>query len=313
MLLVEIFAALGLIGFLSAVLMGVTVVGLCRYGDRYRLFFDKLKTLKGLELVKEMSKVYYAVLNKFPGRNVGFKQRGVLSKSKFFGLYVEHLLLFYWVAGTILVLAFRPIEQAEVTSSLLQAAAFVTLLTINVASDAVSLLWTKRCIAMLAVPKAHLNLKRLFKALTQDIIVAVALMLVVQFVSNGLYAVQIGRPHRFWECLLDWKTAFKPYAAADPTFSTIQFPGQLIITCTTYLPSLFFYFLCTAIICLMPAYRVLLWLFNLFNLSDPNHSSAELGAACTQLGFIGLMVGVATFGMTSAAVFIGAWVLIRPV
>ena len=175
--LIYLFAGLGLAGFFSSMFMGVTVVGVCRYGARYRRFFERLKTLGTLATIREMARVYLAGLNGFLGPSVGFKQEGVLEKSKYLGPYVEHLLLFYWVSATVLVLSFRPVEPpVEPSSSLLLAAAFVVLLTINVASDAISLLWTKRCIALLSLPKNSLTFKRLLTVLAQDIAVAVILI-----------------------------------------------------------------------------------------------------------------------------------------
>ncbi|MGT2502312.1 hypothetical protein ACVOMS_18635 [Bradyrhizobium guangxiense] len=305
--LIYLFAAIGLAGFVVSMFMGVTVVGVCRYGATYRRFFERLKTLGTLETIKEMAGVYLVVLNKFLGPKVGFKQQGVLEESKYLGPYIEHLLLLYWVSATILVLSFRPVEPStESTSSVMQAAAFIVLLTINVVSDAISLLWTKRCIALLVVPREPVRLRRLITILTQDILVAFLLMIVVQFVSNGLYAVQIGRPSSALSYMFDAYTAFKPYHAVDPAFSNIEFPGQLVITCTTYLPSLLFYFTCLLIICLLPFYNFLIWILGIFNLE-----SARRATGCTQVGFIGSLAGVGGLAVGSGALFVGAWIFIR--
>jgi hypothetical protein len=43
MLLIYTFAGLSLVAFLSALFMGVTVVGVCRYGAQYSRFFERLK------------------------------------------------------------------------------------------------------------------------------------------------------------------------------------------------------------------------------------------------------------------------------
>lgn len=302
------FAGLGLAGFFISMFMGVTVVGVCRYGKRYRQFFEKLKTLGTLATIKEMARVYLVALDKFLGPRVGFKQPGVLEKSKYLGPYIEHLLLLYWVSATILVLSFRPIEpQQEGTSSLLLAAAFIVLLTINVISDAISLLWTKRCIALLVAPDVPLTLKRLVVVLSQDVVVAVFLMVIVQLVSNGLYAVQIGRPTDALSYMIDIQTAFKPYGAVDPRFSQMQFPGQLLITCTTYVPSFAFYFFCVFIACLMPFYNFLIWILGIFNLEAKRRAPA-----CSQLGFIGSLAGVGGFAVSSGALFVSTWMLIRP-
>jgi hypothetical protein len=302
------FALVGLVGFFSSMFMGVTVVGVCRYGTRYQEFFNLLKTLGTLASIKEMARIYLKILNKFLGPNVGFKQDGVLQKTKFFGMYIEHLLLLYWVSVTILVLAFRPAESPfETTNSFLLAAAFVMLLTINVASDAVSLLWTKRCIALLVIPSGSLTLKKLVVVLAQDILVAVILMVLVQLVSSGLYAVQIGRPGEFFKYMFDFRTALKPYVATDPNFSEFQFPGQLVITCSTYIPSFAFYLTCLAIVCLMPFYNFAIWVLGIFNVDQGMRS-----AKCTQVGFIGSLVGVGGFAMGSGALFVSTWMLIRP-
>lgn len=230
-----------------------------------------------------MAHVYLKGLNRFLGPKVGLRQKGVLKRSKFFGPYIEHLLLFYWIVATILVLSFRPVEpSSDGASSLVQAAAFFTLLTINVVSDAISLLWTKRCIALLDMPSVKITLRRLFAALSQDLIVAVGLMLLVQFISNGLYAIQIGRPQEWVTYMLDWKTAFKPYGSGD-----FQFPGQLVITCTTYIPSFSFYFTCLLILALRPFYSFLIWTIGIISL-EPTTENMK----CTQVNFIGTLIAV---------------------
>jgi hypothetical protein len=315
MLLIDAFAALGLVGFFSSFFMGITVVGVCRYGNRYQRFFERLKKLGALDTIKEMSKFYFDLLNRFVGKNVGMKQPGVIRKAKYFGVYIEHLLLLYWIGATILVLAFRPVEpEAESVNSLHQAAAFVMLLTINILSDATSLIWTKRCIAILAnmVPDKPLTTKRLFLVLAQDIAVAAVLMFVVQLISNGLYPVQIGRPEDFFKDMFDIKTAFKPYAAVDPNFSTMQFPGQLFITCTTaFLPTLLFYASCLMIFILMPFYRFLLFILDLFNPRARRRGKARRRTSCSPLGYIGSLLGVFGFAVASASLFVSAWPLIR--
>jgi hypothetical protein len=302
MLLIYVFTAIGLAGFFSSLLMGVTVVGVCRYGDRYHHFFERLRKLGALATIKEMSGVYFAVLNKFLGQDVGLKQPGVLDKPKYFGLYIEHLLLLYWIGSTILVLAFRPVEpMGKSADSLQQAAAFVTLLSINIFSDALSLLWTKRCIAILAgmVPNDPLTTRRLCMVLAQDVGVAIILMFMVQLVSNGLYAIQVGRPDEFYKDMFDITTAVKLYHPNNPRFSGMQFPGQLVITCTTYLPSLLFYVTCLTILCLVPFYRLLFFIFSIFNLQSPKQVQDSNGAACGQLEYIGALVGVFGFGLAS--------------
>jgi uncharacterized membrane protein len=305
---IYILAAASLAVFFSSFFMGVNVVGVCRYGTRYRQFFDRLRSLGTLATIKEMARVYLKALNIFLGPTVGMKQDGVLDKSKYFGLYVEHLFLLYWVGATILVFSFRPVEpQSETTSSLQQAAAFAFLLTINIASDAFSLIWTKRCIARIVVPKTSLTLTELLNVLAQDVGVAAALMVFVQFISNGLYAVQIGRPENILLYMLDPKTALKSYHAIDPSFSTIEFPGQLVITCTTYIPSILFYLTCVIIVCLIPFYKLLVWLLSIFNPeSGPDTSN------CSQFNFVTMLTGIGAVAMASAGVFVSAWPLIRP-
>lgn len=306
MLFIYIFALVSLAVFFSSMFMGVNVVGVCRYGTRYRDFFDRLRPLGTLATIKEMARVYLKALNKFLGPTVGMKQEGVLEKSKYFGLYIEHLFLLYWVGATVLVFTFRPVEpQSAATSSIQQAAAFAFLLTINIASDAFSLIWTKRCIARLVVPKTPLTLKELLNVLGQDILVAALLMVLVQLVSNGLYAVQIGRPAEFLSYMSDPRTALKPYHAIDSDFSAIEFPGQLIITCTTYIPSLLFYLTCLLIVCLIPFYKLLIWL-----LSFNPESRSDI--PCSQFNFVTMLAGIGAVAMASAGVFVGAWPLIRP-
>jgi hypothetical protein len=313
MLFIYVFAWLGLVGFFSAVLMGVTVVGVCRYGNGYGRFFERLRNLGALPTIKEMSRVYLAALNRFLGPKVGLKQRGVLDKSKFIGPYIEHLLLIYWISATVLVLSFRPVEQTgEGASSLLQAGAFVALLSANVVSDAWSLVWTKRCIALLVDPTTPLTVKKLFVVLAQDILVAVGLMIVVQTISNGLYAVQIGHPTEIIKYMFDLSTAIKPYHAIDPNFSTMQFPGQLLITCTTYLPSIFFYLTCIVILCLKPFYNILFWGFNIFRIKSPDYLDSELSVSCSPLGYIGALSAVIGAAMGSGALYVATWAFIRP-
>jgi hypothetical protein len=306
--IIYFFAGAALLGFFASLLMAVTIVGVCRFGECYRRFFERLKKLGTLDSVKEMSNVYFAILNKFIGKDVGIKQPGVVEKAKYFGLYIEHLLLIYWIGATVLVLAFRPVEPtAETVDSLQQAGAFAILLTINILSDAASLLWTKRCIAILAgkVPNTSLTARRLFVVLAQDISFAAILMVAVQVISNGLYAFQIGRPHEFFKDMTDVWTALKPYHPYNSKFSWFQFPGQLVITCTTYLPSLLFYVTCLVVWCLMPFYRILILALSI---CDPKAAIYEHGQpqeSCNQVSFAGLVLGAIGSAATCGALFIG--------
>lgn len=274
----KIVAGIGLfIMFLSF----ITLIGICHFGRAYRRFFNTLTRLDTLAFIKRSAALYLKVLNRFLGTDVGLKQQGVLKKSKYVGRYLERLLLLYWIGGTVLVLSFRPVDDfGQGVNSLAQAAAFVILLTFNVGSDAFSFLWTKRCIAMIAVPRRKLTVKTLFSALAQDIGVAVGLMLLVQLVSNGLYAIQIGRPDEIFRYVIDIRTAIKPYAPVDPRFGTWQIPGQLIITCTgAYIPTFLFYFLSIMILLLHPIYKLAIGALILCRV-DPEK------ARCDQPGFL---------------------------
>ena len=292
MLIILLSIISGLFAFFLFVLSGITVIGVCKYKKQYSGYFHSLRRLGTLGTIKRMAGSYLAIMNQFLGPKVGFKQKYVLSKTKLFGNYIEHLLLFYWFSATILVLAFRPIEQpGENTSSPLQAAAFLILLSVNVTSDAISLLWTKRCIALLVTIRSKLSIGRLFFILAQDIFIAFLLMIIVQFISNGLYAVQIGSPEKFLDYMLDYRTAFKLYAPVDPRFSYIQFPGQLLITCTTYLPSLAFYFFCIVTLALVPFHKFTILILNVFKLdSSPK---------CNQATYIGALLGTAAGAYSS--------------
>src|ERR1700734_4508000 len=112
MLLIYGSTVVGWVGLVSSLMMAITVVGFCRFGSSYQRFFDRLKRLGTLDTIKEMSRVSFAGLNGFLGKTVGIKQTDVVEKAKYFGLYIEHLLLAYWIGATILVLAFRPVEPA---------------------------------------------------------------------------------------------------------------------------------------------------------------------------------------------------------
>jgi len=282
--------AVGALGVVAAILMLITVVGVCRFRKGYRRFFDRFRTLHVVPAIREVARIYLVLLNRFLGPDVGFRYEGGLTKTKIVGWYLEHLLLLYWIGGTILVLSFRPADpMSQTSSSLSQAAAFTILLLVNVVSDAVSLLWTKRCIGLLVSPVKDLRLPRALWILAQDILVAVGLMFAVQFVSNGLYAIQIGHSELFFDYMLNPYTALKPYAPVDPRFSYIRFPGQLIITCTTYVPSLLFYFLCLLILALSPFARLAFWMLYIFRLDRGT-------TGCTQLGFIGSIIAVLSFG-----------------
>jgi hypothetical protein len=303
MWLITVAAALGVVGFVSAILMGVTVVGVCRYGDRYARFFTRFTALSMLAKIKEMAGIYLRILNAFVGREVGFKHEGLVPKNKFFGLYIEHLLLIYWFIGTILVLSFRPIEPVgEHTNSLLQAGAFFALLSINVLSDAASILWTKRCIALLATPAVPVSIGRLFVILLQDILVAVALMFVVQLISNGLYAIQIGRTDAIFSYMFDWRTAFRLYAPVDPTFSNWRFAGQLVITCSTYIPSLLFYLICLVILFLKPFHSLLSLILSLMNVDTTNRRRRN----CNPVTYVSSLAGISGFALLSMKLLLDA-------
>jgi len=303
MWLVTVAAALGAVGFVSAILMGVTLVGVCRYGDRYPRFFDRFRTLGALAKIREMAGIYLKILNAFVGREVGFKHEGLVPKNRFFGLYIEHLLLIYWFVGTILVLSFRPVEPfGEHTNSLLQAGEFFALLSINVLSDAASILWTKRCIALLATPAVPVSLGRLLIILLQDILVAVVLMFVVQLISNGLYAIQIGRTDAIFSYMFDWRTAFRLYAPVDPTFSNWRFPGQLVITCSTYIPSLFFYLICLVVLFLKPFHSLLSLILGLMNIDMPKRKRHN----CNPVTYVSSLAGIFGFALFSVKFFLDA-------
>lgn len=288
MLLLSFLAGVYAVWLLTAVLMGVTVVGVCKYRCGYSRFFEGLKGLRALEVVQRISHVYMRVLNRFLGPNVGLRQAGVLEQRRLLGPYIEHLLLFYWFGATVLVLTFRPMEVPSAsTSSVLQAAAFLMLLSVNVFTDAWSLLWTKRCVARLAIRATPISPKELFVVLGQDLAVAAALMVFAQLVSNGLYAVQIGRPHEVFQYMFDPRTAIKPYAPIDPSFSEVRFPGQLVITCTTYVPSLVFYLLCVIVILLKPLYKLAFLILATLRLERPE--------TCGQIGYVGSLIGIVGF------------------
>jgi hypothetical protein len=298
MWLVVLAVVIGLGGFICALLLGVTVIGVCQYGDRYSRFLNRFQALDALGKIKEMAEIYLSLLNKFVGKDVGFKHEGLVPRHKFFGLYIEHLLLFYWMAATILVLTFRPVEPlSENTSSLLQAGAFFTLLSINVLGDSASLLWTKRCIALLATPSEPVSVRRLFWILFQDIIVAVGLLLFVQLVSNALYAVEIGRTNEILKYMLDWRTAFKQYVPADANFADWSIPGQLIITFfSAFIPTAFFYFVCLLIVFLKPVHAAISFIFGLFNID----LSKRRRQTCNQLSYAGTLASI--FGLALVSI-----------
>jgi hypothetical protein len=279
---------------LLAILMAITVVGTCRYSRSYGPFFDALQGARPVEAVEKISGVYLRILNRFLGPGVGLQQRGVVEEQKLLGRYVEHLMLFYWFGATVLVLTFRPVETPGPSdSSILQALAFLALLSVNIFTDSWSILWTKRCVACLAVRSAPISVSEVLKILAQDLVVAAALMVAAQIVSNGLYAVQIGRPTEFFHYMFDPATALKRYAPIDPNFSRFQFPGQLVITCTTYLPSLFFYMLCVLVVCLKPIYFLSQKILEVLYLGRRKDR-------CSQTQYITLLIGVATFGLKPA-------------
>jgi hypothetical protein len=314
LIIIYILAFAGLAGFFGSLLMAVTIVGVCRFGDCYRGFFEQLKKLGALAAVKKMSQVYFDILNRFLGEDVGIRQPGVVEQAKYRGLYLEHLLLLYWIGATVLVLAFRPVEpETESVDSLQQAGAFLALLLINIFSDAVSLLWTKRCIAILAgmVPNDPLTTRRLFIVLAQDVGMAIILMFMVQLVSNGLYAVQIGRSNEFFKYMFDYMTAIKPYHPTNSRFSEFQIPGQLVITCTTYAPALCFYATCLIILCLMPFYKILTFVLSLWDGQAANQVPAQPRESCSQVSFAALILGAIASAAASGSLFIGALPLMR--
>jgi hypothetical protein len=297
MWLAVIAVATGLAGLLCAMLMGVTVIGVCRYGDGYSSFFYRFQTLDTLGKIKKMAGVYLGLLNKFVGEDVGFKHEGLVPKHKFFGLYIEHLLLFYWMVATILVLSFRPVEPpSEHTSSLLQAGAFFTLLSINVLSDSVSLLWTKRCIALLATPSSPVSIGSVLYILFQDVLVSVGLLFLVQLASNALYAFEIGRTDAILDYMLNWRTALAPYVLADQNFANWRIPGQLLITLfSAFIPTAFFYFICLCIVFLKLLHTALFFVFDVFNI-DPARRKRRI---CNPLSYVGSLAGILSLALTS--------------
>jgi hypothetical protein len=153
---------------------------------------------------------------------------------------------------------------------------------------------------MMAVPKGPLTLKTLSSALIQDILIAIVLMFLVQLISNGLYAVQIGRPEKFLEYMLDPYTAFRLYGPVDPHLVGFKFPGQLAITCTTYIPSLLFYIICISIILLKPFYSMLFFIFDILNIDVTGKGKSK----CSPPAYIATLAGVFGVALASLRFFI---------
>lgn len=303
MLIYGIALALGILGTGTAFLMVITIVGICKFATCYHAAFQRIGTLKPIAGAQQISTFYLAGLNKFLGSDVGLRQSGAVERTKLHGLYLEHLLLIYWIGATILVLSFRPVESlGHYANSLMEAAAFIVLLTINVLSDAVSLIWTKRCFTLIVSDKQRGGLSELtfFKILFQDLAVAVVLMFVVQLISNGLYAIQVRKPELFFVYMFDFRTAFRLYAPIDPGLSYIKFPGQLVITCSTYLPSLCFYIFSITIYALLVMYKLLMSILSFFNIDNAF-------SCCSQQRFFAMLAGTGGFAATCMTLAINAW------
>jgi hypothetical protein len=129
-------------------------------------------------------------------------------------------------------------------------------------------------------------------------------MVVVQIISNGLYAFQIGRPDDFFKDMFDYMTAVKLYHPYNSGFSWFQFPGQLVTTCTTYLPSLLFYMICVSIWCLMWIYRILIGVLTFFDPETANLTPGQPLEICNQVSFAGLFLGAIASAAASGGLFV---------
>ncbi|MBF0383920.1 MAG: hypothetical protein HQL69_23130 [Magnetococcales bacterium] len=243
----------------------VNLVGVCKYKDRYITFFEKVIGSSTGDIVKLLISFPYRFLVVFIGKDVGFAEELDKEKGKFAGFYIEHILLFYWILCPILVMAFKPAESIKAEpSSFYIAISFFILMTVNVMADCFSFLWTKRCFWKI-LNNSNRDLE-ISGFLLSDFFVATSCFIVTQLISNALYSVQIGDHANWHQYIFNMSIPFKSYAPASSELAGFEFPGQLLISLTSYIPTLLLVLFSLIILMLYPAYTALKSFYKMINL-----------------------------------------------
>lgn len=230
---------ISLYAFFIAVLCGITLVGMCKFSKTYELIFGITNRMSFPELVAHKLKFPFKYLEAFIGENIGFAKDINKTKGHFFGYYLEHLIVLYLGTSLVIFIALKPEKGGEFNVPIpLLIAAIITLLSINIGMDAFSLLYTKKCYKQIITNRMNMSATEVLLVFCRDICVATLCFLFTQLMSNGLYSVQTGNPELFFSYMFSIDTAFEPYVVRNEQFPGTSIPGQLIISMTSYLPTL---------------------------------------------------------------------------
>lgn len=191
-------------------------------------------------LVVSMLRFPNELLTSFMGPDVGLTGSPHSSggkKRKIFGSYMAYLWLCYLSIAIFAVIAFPPTEPINRNSNtLIVAIGFMSFVLVNASGDAVSLLFTKKHLEVILSDKEPKPGKIAFY-LCVDLCYATSILCIVQTLTNGLYSIQIGHPENFFSYMLDFSIAFKTYGPKENGVHLFEFPGQILISASSFIPT----------------------------------------------------------------------------
>jgi hypothetical protein len=190
-------------------------------------------------LVTPIIRMLYDLLGKFMGKDVGIAgdpdNRG---KSKWHGWYIAYLFLFYYTIGGLSVIAFPPLDIPNpAPNTLYKGLGFVAWIAVNVAGDVISCLMTRKYFGQILCKRDVIVTKEAVICLIKIFTIALTCMLSVQLITNGLYSIQIGYPERFFEYMSTWDIALRHYGPTANGRVLAEFPGMLIISTASFIPT----------------------------------------------------------------------------
>jgi hypothetical protein len=195
-------------------------------------------------LAQSILQVPRDLIESFLGAGVGLRNDpGTVGKEgdnpdwKIRGHYIAYLWLFYLTIGAFAVIAFPPVEKVNhEANTLIRATGFMAYIFVNVAGDVISLLVTKKYLGIILSEKKHVP-RTALTYLFKDLLIATICLGMVQWITNGLYAIQIGRPELFYEYLATPQIMFRQYGPMAGSEHLVQFPGMIVMSATSFIPT----------------------------------------------------------------------------
>ena len=179
--------------------------------------------------------------------------------------YIEHLLIFYFLIAVPMALLTKPIEVESISrNSIFVAFGMLIWIGINITFDALSLQFTKYSLNNIVNgPKTSTNIS---KWIFIDVFVALSLFILTQLFVNGLYAVQIGKENLFFDYMFSFEVTLREYHFRSA--ENIKFPGHMIISLSTYLPTICIYIISLLLFILSITLKPIVVLVNKINVLD---------------------------------------------